>query len=300
MKKPSELFSRLPSVNDLLESPQIKSLVDKANQLEITTGVRQYIDRARDELKRRKLDMPLPSIGELAERAARFIRGREKSSANETINATGEIWHPAISSPPLAEAAIDAIADAAYRYHTSEPPTELVKGVAKLAGAEAALVVGNANAALLLAMAALGGRVPITIARGELGTLEDGTRLTELAILAGATLNEVGAIEQATSGDYRDTLSPEGMLLRIESLPGTTISQLARPAASELANLARSANSIFVQFIDRNPIASKAGDLELPEASAERCLADGASLVIARGDGYFGGRCPPYDHHRRR
>lgn len=294
MKRTNDLFSRLPSVNDLLENPQIKGLVDRVEKLEVTTGVRQFVEKMRREVSRRSLDMPIPSIGDLADRAARYILGRQSSERPPAINATGQLWPPGLSGPPLAYEALAVLTEAAQHYHVASPSAgdSLVAGetVARLAGGEAAAVFNTPIAATLLAMASLSGSErKIAVARGELGTL-DGARLTDLAHQAGATLVEVGATDTVQLSDYEQALQSGAlMVLRIESLPHALRNATTRPTLEELSKLASAHSAVLVHNIGRGGLSQLPESIPLDVITASQSLASGAALVIARGDGYTGG-----------
>ena len=288
MKTPNDLFGRLPSVNDLLENPRIKSLVDRVQEMEVASGLRQYVDRLRDEVSRRALDAPIPSIGELADRAARFILGRHASDQPQAINATGQFWPPNLSGPPLADEALASMTAAAqhYRVMGDGAATRLA---AELTGGQSARLFSNSAAAMLVALESLSDGKCIVVSRAELGTM-DGTRLTDLAEQAGAELIEVGAADSVTVDDYACGLEQGGgVVLRIESMPHALRGQTCRPELAELAKLAEASNAKVIHNIGRGPLTPLGEAIPLEVVSASESLSAGATIVVARGDGYTGG-----------
>lgn len=292
MKRPNDLFSRLPSVNDLLENPQIKGLVDRVEKMEVTTGVKQFVDRIRREATRRSLDMPIPSIGDLADRAARYILGRQSTERPQAINATGQLWPAELTGPPLAYEALAVLSESAQHYHVANAQTnrQTADSVALLAGGEAALVFNTPTAATLIAMSSLAeGERKIAVARGELGTI-DGARITDLASQAGVTLVEVGATDSVQIGDYDAALQAGAqVILRIESLPHALRSETERPQLGELAKLAASHSAVLVHNIGHGSLSKLPGSIPLDVVNASESLAVGAHLVITSGNGYTGG-----------
>lgn len=292
MKTPNDLFSRLPTVTELLENPRIKGLVDRVQEMEVTTGVRQFVDRMRQEVSRRAFDAPIPSIGELADRAARFILGRHAAAKPQAINATGMLWPPGLSGPPLADEALAAVTAAAQHYHVrgGRGAADLV---AELSGAPAAQVFATPAGALLASLAALGEGRPVVLARGELGTLDGNVRVTDLAKQAGVELVEVGAADSVSLDDYLGALeSGAGTLLRIEALPHALRGQTCRPELAQLVRLAHEHSATVIHNIGRGALVPLGDGIELDVVTATQSLAAGASLVVARGDGYTGGpRC---------
>jgi L-seryl-tRNA selenium transferase/selenocysteine synthase-like protein len=103
--KPPEILNRLPSVSDLLEKPPIKALTERWNRSVVAGGVRSFLDELRSDFERRTA--ALPSIRELAERAARYVVSRQHRDLDVAINATGVISGPPWTAAPLAEVALE-------------------------------------------------------------------------------------------------------------------------------------------------------------------------------------------------
>ncbi|QDU55795.1 hypothetical protein [Aeoliella mucimassa] len=292
MKTPNDLFGRLPSVTDLLENPRIKGLVDRVQEMEVTTGVRQFVDRMRREVSRRTIDAPIPSITELADRAARFILGRHTSTQKQAINATGQLWPAGLVGPPLPEDALAAMSVVSQHYHVGGATTA-AHLASELAGGQAARLYASPAGAMLAALHACGGSKRVVVARGEMGTMDSCIRLTELAKQAGVELVEVGAADSVSLDDYRTALDAgAAMLLRIESLPHVLREQTCRPEIKELAKLADQHGATFVHNIGRGPLAPLPEPIEASVPNAAASLSAGTAVVVARGDGYLGGpRC---------
>ena len=105
--KPPEFLNRLPSVNELLDKPPIRALYERWNRSVVAGGVRSFLDELKTDLRRRAADAQLPSLRELAERAARYVVSRQEQSLGTAINATGQIWGSTWSSRPLSDAALE-------------------------------------------------------------------------------------------------------------------------------------------------------------------------------------------------
>ena len=103
--KPPEILNRLPSVSDLLEKPPIRALTERWNRSVVAGGVRSFLDELRTDFERRAA--ALPSIRELAERAARYVVSRQHQDLGVAINATGVICGPPWTAAPQAEVALE-------------------------------------------------------------------------------------------------------------------------------------------------------------------------------------------------
>src|SRR5205807_9200608 len=159
-------------------------------------AARMVIERARDEIRAGA------DPGDLAERLREELRTARAPSLRRVLNATGVIVHTNLGRAPLAEEAIAQVIETARGYSNLELDlTEGTRGsrqdhvaalLRRLTGAEAALVVNNNAAAVLLALAALGEGREVVVSRGELLEIGDGFRIPEVLARSGARLVEVG------------------------------------------------------------------------------------------------------------
>src|SRR5882757_6841680 len=101
--KPPELLNRIPSVAELLDKPPIRALAERWNRSVVAGGVRSFLDELRSDLQRRAAEVALPSIRDLAERAARYVVSRQHHSLGVAINATGRLWDSPWTSLPMPE-----------------------------------------------------------------------------------------------------------------------------------------------------------------------------------------------------
>src|SRR5215218_1636960 len=148
------------------------------------------------------------------------------SSLRPVLNATGVLVHTNLGRAPLSPAAVEAVVAASG---TTDVELDLGTGrrgprgegaiaalLAAVPAAEAALVVNNCAAALLLVATALGQDRELVLARGELVEIGDGFRIPDLLGATGARLREVGTTNRVTLDDYRDALHDEtGAVLKI-------------------------------------------------------------------------------------
>jgi seryl-tRNA(Sec) selenium transferase len=153
--KPPEILNRLPSVSDLLEKPPIRALTDRWNRSQVAAGVRSFLDELRTEVERRAA--ALPSIRELAERAARYVVSRQHRDLDVAINATGVICGYGWTSVPLAEVAIERMLACGREFvlnssaEAERSMADLTTLLCRLTGAQSAAVVHSYAAAVSIA-----------------------------------------------------------------------------------------------------------------------------------------------------
>jgi len=228
--------------------------------------------------------------------------GRASRAAHGTvavINATGVILHTNLGRAPLPERAARAAAQAARSYTDLEIARETGKRsrrgrhaellLTAVTGADAAMVVNNCAAALLLAMATLAKGKQVIVSRGELIEIGGEFRIPDILGASGAKLVEVGTTNRTRIGDYRSAVSERsGMILKVHPSNYRLVGFTAAPSAADLAELARARGIPFLYDIGSGLIHHGHGHPE-GEPSASDALQAGADLVTFSADKLLGG-----------
>jgi L-seryl-tRNA(Ser) seleniumtransferase len=237
----------------------------------------------------------------LLTRAAELVSELSNPSLRRVINATGVVIHTNLGRAPLPAAARQAVLAAAEGYSNLELDLERgsrgsrhdhVQGLlCDLTGAEAALVVNNGAAAVLLAVAALAGPGNgVIVSRGQLVEIGGGFRIPEVIRQSGARLVEVGTTNRTRLTDYRraaDSADPTpAAILRVHQSNFRTLGFVQDVRVSELVGLG-------IPVID-DVGSGVLADAELvpalgDEPSISDSVAAGASLVCCSGDKLLGG-----------
>ena len=226
--------------------------------------------------------------------ATELARARTPS-LRRVLNATGVIVHTNLGRAPLADAALEHVREAARGYSNLE--YDLTTGsrgsrqdhvasiLRRLTGADAALVVNNNAAAVLLALAALAEGREVVVSRGELIEIGDGFRIPDVLARSGARLVEVGTTNRTRAADYERAIGPEtAVLLRVHQSNFRVVGFTEQPRVEELAAVARRHELPLVDDLGSGVLT----DLT-DEPSARDALAAGANLVCFSGDKLLGG-----------
>jgi L-seryl-tRNA(Ser) seleniumtransferase len=294
--KPAELLNQLPTVAELLEKPPIRALADRWNRSVVAGGVRSFLDEMRSELRRRAGDVPLPSVRELAERAARYIVSQQQIALGAAINATGRLRGAPWRSRPLADAALERAVAVGREFVLDSCPgaasqaLDIEPLLCRLTGATVAVAVHSYAGAMWLALSALAAERDVLVARAEVGDVDLAEPLPKLAAAAHVTLKEVGTINRATAADYEDSASPKtALLLKLTPDACQVVGETTMAELEELVALSRACELVFIDALGSAPLVDPPEAHNSPLRSVRGSLAAGVDLAVVRGDGLVGG-----------
>ncbi len=242
------VLRRLPKVDEVLASPAVRGLLERAPRWAVVTAVRGEIERLRAEIVAERSTAVDVDAGNVANEVAELMR----PSLQPVINATGVVLHTNLGRAPLAEHAVARVAAVARGYTNLEyrldarrrgSRHEHVAGlIAALTGAEDALVVNNCAAAVLLALSQLAAGRDVVVSRGELVEIGGSFRVPDIMRASGARLVEVGTTNRTHLGDYEDALTALGsdtaLLLKVHRSNFAVVGFTAEVEVRELAELA--------------------------------------------------------------
>src|ERR687892_2926914 len=225
----------LPSVDELTRGVADPLAVDAA---------RAVLERAREEI-RAGVDP-----GDLGERVRTELEASRAPSLRRVLNATGVIVHTNLGRAPLAEEALERVQEVGRGYSNLEYDLDtgrrgsrqdhVAAMLRRLTGSEAALVVNNNAAAVLLALAAPAHGREVLVSRGELIEIGDGFRIPDVLERSGAHLVEVGTTNRTRAIDYERAIGPEtALLLRVHQSNFRVVGFTEQPDLGSLATIAQ-------------------------------------------------------------
>jgi L-seryl-tRNA(Ser) seleniumtransferase len=294
------IFRNLPSVNQLLESPQLKKLVGTINHNVVVNGVRTFLDDIREQISNTTDEVVIPTATDLAEKISHWLTSEEHPYLRPVVNATGVILHTGLGRAPLAKSAIHAVREISSGYASME--VDLKSGergqrskaverlLRELTGAEAALVVNNNAAATMVTLAALAGGKEVIVSRGELIEIGGSYRLPEVMEFSGAKLREIGTTNKTRLSDYESAIGENtGAILKVHP---SNFAVVGFAESVNLKPLASLASHNYLPLID--DIGSGAlidlGKFGLrDEPIARQRIEEGADVVLFSGDKLLGG-----------
>lgn len=289
----------IPSVNELLESPQLTSLVDRVSHNVVVTGVRSFLENLREEVQSTATDLNIPTPNDLAQRIADWIETSDEPSLRPVINATGILLHTGLGRAPLAKEAIQALADSAgyssvevdlASGERSQRVVAVEKLLKELTGAEAAAVVNNNAAATVLTLAAIAHDREVIVSRGELIEIGGSFRLPDVMSTSGARLCEVGTTNKTRVTDYQNAISIEtAALMRVHTSNFRVVGFTEAPSLDELVTLGRKRNLPVIDDIGSGALIDFGKYGVSGEPVASESVKAGADIVLFSGDKLLGG-----------
>jgi L-seryl-tRNA(Ser) seleniumtransferase len=284
----------LPSVNALLESAGVRSLLEQHPRRVVLDAVRSAVDAARNQGSAQKTEQQwVASI-------ASVVRSLSQPSLRRVINATGVVLHTNLGRAPLAESAVQAMAHIAAGFSNLEYDIETgergsryshcVGLLRQLTGAEDALVVNNCAAAMVLTLNALAQKKEVLVSRGELVEIGGSFRIPDIMARSGAKLVEVGTTNRTHDDDYRRAITPRtAAIVKVHrsnfAMEGFTsdvsVDRLAFIAAEHGLPVIHDLGSGLMLSLNEYGLTG--------EPTASMALESGASLVLMSGDKLLGG-----------
>jgi L-seryl-tRNA(Ser) seleniumtransferase len=296
----TDLLRQIPSVDALLAQPRLASLaqrVDRNVLLEVTRTVLAEV-RTKIAGEPRVVLAALDSAS-LETRITQMVEQILSRSLQPVINATGVILHTNLGRAPLTEAAVEQFRRSATQYSNLEydlkagargkRDVHTAQLLERLTGAEAAIVVNNCAAAVLLVLAALAKGGEVIVSRGELIEIGDGFRIPEIMAESGALLREVGTTNRTRATDYENAIGERTrLLLRVHPSNFTISGFTDKPSLEELVALSQRAGLPLVEDLGSGCLVdlSAAG---ITEPVVKQSIDAGVSLVMFSGDKLLGG-----------
>ncbi len=266
------------------------------------------------------IDLPRPVIVDAVQRKLAAVRKRNEDADFESIvqslhdeleqhrrgrlqivvNATGIVLHTNFGRAPLHPDIAQELAFAASTYGNVEfdlrdgtrghRAAYLEKHLALLCGAEAATVVNNCAAALVLIVQhlAAGGKA-VVISRGELVQIGGGFRIGEILATTGAEIREVGATNQTSLRDYEKAIDARvGLILSVHRSNFFMEGFVDTPPLHALAEVARRKRVPLVADLGSGALGDYSAISPVPEPTPPQAFKAGVDLVCFSGDKLFG------------
>ncbi|WP_029461059.1 L-seryl-tRNA(Sec) selenium transferase [Solidesulfovibrio alcoholivorans] len=296
-----QLFRLLPSVDAVLADLAADAGLAALPRALLRDAVNDFLNGLRADIKAGRVTDAAQLAPQLVgAQCARFVRAAARPHFRRVVNATGVVVHTNLGRSLLAPCAIAAAAEACARYSNLEFDlatgergsrySHVVDILRRLTGAEAALVVNNNAAAVLITLETLAKGREVVVSRGQLVEIGGSFRIPEVMAKSGAILREVGATNRTHPRDYANAVNENtALLLKVHTSNYRIVGFTKEVSLAELVAIGRDRGLPVMEDLGSGNLTDFAG-LGLPgEPTVQRALADGADVVTFSGDKVLGG-----------
>lgn len=292
-------LSSLPSVERLLNHANSAGLMAEFGRSAAVSAIREALARVRAGLLANSATT-IPSDLSVIQMAARQLQEDARPSLRRVFNLTGTALHTNLGRAMLPEEAIEAVARTAreatnLEFNLSDGrrgdrDAHLERHLRNLTGAEAATVVNNNAAAVLLVLNTLANRKEAPVSRGELIEIGGSFRMPDIMARSGCRLREVGTTNRTHMRDYEEAIGPKtGLVMKVHTSNYAIEGFTAEAPEADLARLCHDRGLPFVVDLGSGALIDLR-QFGLPhEPTPAECIANGADLVTFSGDKLLGG-----------
>ena len=262
------------------------------------------VDVIRRRLEQERLSIvagnPCGSINDIAASVIAELEALERPAPRRVINASGVILHTNLGRAPLSPEALAAMDEASRGYSNLE--FDLATGsrgsrhvhveglLCRLTGAEAALVVNNNAAAVLLGLTALARRKEVVVSRGQAVEIGGGFRIPDVMRQSGAKLVEVGTTNRTYAADFEEAITPRtATLMRVHSSNFRLVGFTSEVTLEELVAIGRKHNLLVFDDLGSGCFLDTTVYGLAPEPMVQQSVRAGAALTFFSGDKLVGG-----------
>ena len=296
--KPMEKELRnLPSVDKVLSDTRISALAKSYPHDLVVNAIREQLEQERKSIIAGK---PRASLDEIVAAMVGRLEAIVKPSLRRVVNASGVILHTNLGRAPLSREALEAMEESSRGYSNLEFDLESgnrgsrhvhVEGLlCQLTGAEAALVVNNNAAAVLLGLTVLARRKEVIVSRGQAVEIGGGFRIPDVMRQSGAKLIEVGTTNCTYPRDFEQAVTPQtAALMRVHSSNFRLVGFTNEVTLEELVTVAKKSNLLVLDDIGSGSLLDTTAFGLAPEPMVQQSVKAGASLTFFSGDKLLGG-----------
>jgi L-seryl-tRNA(Ser) seleniumtransferase len=307
-----DLLRQLPAVEALLQHPAIKALLSYQPRWAVVEAVRETLAAVRQQMLADSVKgdaddksagagfKPAPIMDYLLQEIGKLTEQKVKYNLRRVINATGVVLHTNLGRAVLAPQALARLAEVGGHYSTLEynlaagrrgSRQELVEELCcRLTGAQAALVVNNNAAAVLLALSTLACGKEVVVSRGQLVEIGGSFRIPEVMQAGGAFLREVGTTNKTHPSDYEKAIGDNtALLLKVHTSNYRILGFTAEAALSELVEIGRRFNLPVMEDLGSGALVDLSAYGLPKEPLVQETLQEGADVVTFSGDKLLGG-----------
>ena len=293
------MLQTIPKVDRVLDWQDIRLALNVHPRPVVVTAIRSVLEDLRSTAVKGRLTPPV-SEESLVARILATIKSSSSPSLHPVVNGTGVVIHTNLGRSLLAIEACQQVLAVSERFSNLE--FDLTTGergeryshvealLCELTGCEAALVVNNNAAAVLLSLSALAANSPVIVSRGELVEIGGSFRIPDIMRQSGALLHEVGTTNRTHLQDYQKAISPDtALLLKIHASNFATVGFTAEVTAEDLVTLGKQQGIPVMADIGSGTLLDLTTLTGCHEPTVPEYVRAGVDVITCSGDKLLGG-----------
>jgi L-seryl-tRNA(Ser) seleniumtransferase len=304
--KKQDALRAIPPVNEILDRPEVKTLIECFGGELVTESIKLIMDEYRKHImdwqnpERLQLKTREEVTEYIAMKLEEAIKEVESSGLKRVINATGIVLHTNLGRAPLPEKAIELMNEVSEGYCNLEFDLEsgsrgsrysyIELVISRVTGAESAIVVNNNAAAVFLCLNTLANNKEVIISRGQLVEIGGSFRIPDIIAQSGAKMIEVGTTNKTRIFDYSNAVTDEtSVLLKVHTSNYKVAGFTEEVSLQELVGLGREKGLIVMEDLGSGCLYDLSM-IGLPyEPTVQDGIKYGADIVTFSGDKLLGG-----------
>jgi L-seryl-tRNA(Ser) seleniumtransferase len=297
--KPSTYLHQIPSVEKVKQLPRVAEALRELSDQFVTGVVREVLEEIRAAQKKNS-EAELPNLQKIEEAVLAHIRERLAPPLRRVINGTGIVIHTNLGRSIMGAKVAAAASEAAASYCNLEYDMEtgerghrdsIIEPLfCALTGAEAATVVNNNAAAVMISLDTLAKGREVIVSRGELVEIGGSFRIPDVMAKSGAKLVEVGTTNRTYITDYERALSPEtGLLLKVHPSNYRIIGFTHQASLPELVELGSRRGVPVMEDLGSGALLDMSRFGIQNEPMAQESVKAGVDIISFSGDKLLGG-----------
>ena len=296
------MFRQIPSVDELLVTSGIKSMLSTIPRALVLRAIRQVLDELREEIRKAPVGDETPDVGlsTVVDQITRRVSILSQPSLRQVINATGVIVHTNLGRSPVPKRVISAFNSLAgcysnleYNLNTGKRGSRYVHVqdiLRELTGAEDALVVNNNAAAVLIALDTIAKGKEVVISRGQLVEIGGSFRMPDVMRKSGAKMFEVGTTNKTTIRDYEAAIvSDTALFLKVHMSNFQIVGFAQEVSLEELVGLGRKYSIPVMEDLGSGCLIDLSRYGLKKEPTVQDSVEKGADIITFSGDKMLGG-----------
>lgn len=287
----------LPQIDEFIELEDLQELTELYGRAPVLEASRTCINNLRQRLLHGDAGETMES---LVAAVFEHVNKSQKPKLRRVLNVTGTILHTNLGRAPLAQAAADAVSEIASSYSNLEFDLDNGKRGYRTAyieqmmqdifDVEAAVVVNNNAAGVLLTLAAIARGREVIVSRGELVEIGGSFRIPEVMSESGARLREIGTTNKTHLRDYRNAINEEtAALLKVHRSNFLLEGFTSEVSIQDLQLLAQETGLPLIYDLGSGSFSEALGTILPYEPTVKEAINAGVDLILFSGDKLFGG-----------